>query len=86
MQFAPIKTKLKAPGTKRLKLKYDGPVSNFAFKTNLRLYTKRVLDDSHACKPFAEQRTAAAYTRPLFQLNVTNFRGIRRVHDFPPVC
>jgi hypothetical protein len=27
---------MKAPGTKRLKLKYDGPLSNFAFKFNLR--------------------------------------------------
>jgi hypothetical protein len=30
---------LKAPGTKRLKLKYDELVSNFAFKFNLRRYT-----------------------------------------------
>ena len=29
---------LKAPGTKRLKLKYDEPLSNFAFKFNLRRY------------------------------------------------
>ena len=31
---------LKAPGTKRLKLKNDEPVSNVAFKFNLRRYTK----------------------------------------------
>jgi hypothetical protein len=30
---------LKAPGIKRLKLKYDKPLSNFAFKFNLRRYT-----------------------------------------------
>ena len=29
---------LKAPGTKRLKLKYDAPLSKFAFKFNLRRY------------------------------------------------
>jgi hypothetical protein len=29
---------LKAPGSKRLTLKYDEPLSNFAFKFNLRRY------------------------------------------------
>ena len=29
---------LKAPGTKRLKLKCDSPLSNFAFNFNLRRY------------------------------------------------
>jgi hypothetical protein len=40
-----VKPKLKAPGTKRLKLKYDEPLSNFAFKFNLRRYIK-VMDES----------------------------------------
>jgi hypothetical protein len=31
---------LKAPGTTRLKLKYDDPLSNFAFNFNLRRYNK----------------------------------------------
>ena len=31
---------MKPPGTKRLKLKYDEPPSNFAFKFNLRRYIK----------------------------------------------
>jgi lipoate-protein ligase A len=39
VQVDPIKPTLKAPGTKRLKLKYDDPLSNFAFKFNLRRYT-----------------------------------------------
>jgi hypothetical protein len=39
VQVDPTEPKLKAPGTKRLKLKYDGPLSNFAFKFNLRRYT-----------------------------------------------
>ena len=40
MQVDPIKPKLKPPGTKRLKLIYDGPVSKFAFKINFRRHTK----------------------------------------------
>jgi len=39
VQAHPIKAKLKAPGFKRLKLKYEKPLSNFAFKCNLRRYT-----------------------------------------------
>jgi hypothetical protein len=34
-----MKPMLKAPGTKRLKLQYDEPPSNFAFNSNLRRYT-----------------------------------------------
>ena len=33
-----MKTKSKAPGTKRLKLKYDILLSRFAFNFNLRRY------------------------------------------------
>jgi hypothetical protein len=40
MQVDPIKPALKAPGTKRLKLEYDGPVSKFAFKISLPPYNK----------------------------------------------
>jgi len=39
VQVDPIKPTLKAPGSKRLKLIFDGPLSNFAFKFNLRRYT-----------------------------------------------
>ena len=47
MQVDPIKPTLEAPGTKRLRLKSDEVVSNFAFKFNLRPYTKlRELWDS----------------------------------------
>ena len=38
VQVDPIKPTLKAPGTKRLELNYDGPLSNFAFNFNLRRY------------------------------------------------
>ena len=40
MQVDPIKPKLKLPGTKRLKLKYDELPSNFAFNFSLRRYMK----------------------------------------------
>ena len=43
MQVDPIKPTLNAPGTKRLKLKYDEPLSNVAFKFNLRRYSKERL-------------------------------------------
>jgi hypothetical protein len=33
-----MKPKLKPPGTKRLKLEYDGLLSNLGFKFNLRRY------------------------------------------------
>jgi len=36
VQVEPMKFMLKAPGTSRLKLKYDEPPSNFAFNFNLR--------------------------------------------------
>ena len=40
VQVDPIKPTLKAPGSGRLKLKCDEPLSNFAFKFNLRRYTQ----------------------------------------------
>jgi hypothetical protein len=40
VQVDPIRSTLKAPGPKHLKLKCDILLSNFAFKFNLRRYTK----------------------------------------------
>ena len=40
VQVEPIKPMLQAPGTELLKLKYDGPLSNFAFRFSLRRYSK----------------------------------------------
>jgi hypothetical protein len=40
VQVDPIKPTLKAPGTKRLKLKHDAPLSNFAFKFKSRRYSE----------------------------------------------
>ena len=41
-----MKPMLKAPGIKRLRLKYDESPSKFAFKFNLRRYTKGEPADS----------------------------------------
>ena len=38
VQVDPMRPKLKPPGIKRLKLGYDGLLSNFGFKFNLRRY------------------------------------------------
>ena len=40
MQVDPMKPKLKPPGTKHLKLKFDILLSTSAFKFNLRRYTE----------------------------------------------
>jgi hypothetical protein len=40
VQVDPIKATLKAPGTKRLKLKSDELLSSFAFNFNMRRYSK----------------------------------------------
>jgi hypothetical protein len=39
VQVDPMKAKLKAPGTKCLRLNYDAPLSSFAFKFSLRCYS-----------------------------------------------
>ena len=53
MQIDPVKPKLKPPGTKRLKLKYDEPLSKFAFKFNLRRYIKASIAIPDLQKEFA---------------------------------
>ena len=59
MQVDPIRPTLKLPGTKRLKLECDEPLSNFAFNFNLRRYNEAVLEAHASCLK------AGAYTRPL---------------------
>jgi hypothetical protein len=74
VQVDPIKPTLKAPATKRLKLKYDKPLSSFAFNFNLRRCTVVPFLDlaNHAASPSIDYRCdgvetpAGAYTRPLF--------------------
>ena len=66
MQDDPIKPKFNPPGTKRLKLKYDNSAFNFAFKFNLRRYTKEqmyrnmaeeLVGESQRGRDAAERRT-----------------------------
>ena len=42
MQVDPIKPTLKPPGSMHLNLRYDGTVSNFAFKLHPRRYMKEL--------------------------------------------
>jgi hypothetical protein len=65
VQVDPINLVLKAPGIKRLKLKFDDPLPNFAFKFNLRRYNEVM--SFHACGAnVGDMYEAGAYTRPLF--------------------
>ena len=54
MHIDPIEPKLKPPGSKRLELEYDGLLSNFGFKFNLRLYSL-ALDSCHRAVAAARQ-------------------------------
>ena len=59
MQVDPIKPTLKAPGTKRFKLGFDGPLSTSAFRFNLRRYIEAAVrklsakprDEKHLWEP-----------------------------------
>jgi hypothetical protein len=75
VQVDPIKPTLKAPGTVRLKLKYDEPLTKFAFNFNLRRYIQEVLEaagadkmESDGAAAFGDDSAAGAYTRPPFGL------------------
>jgi len=52
VQVETIRPMLKAPGTKRLKQKYDEPLSAFAFNANLRRYST---EDVVECPPCEQQ-------------------------------
>jgi len=43
VQVDPIEPTLTAPGTVRLELEYDAPVSSFAFNFSLRRYTQEAV-------------------------------------------
>ena len=63
MQVDPIKPALKAVGTKRLKLNYDGPLSKIAFNFNLRRFNKAPAAFG-LCTYLLNTGWAGAYTRP----------------------
>ena len=82
MQFDPVEPKFNLPGIKRLKLKFDEPLSKFAFKFKLRHYSMggggngpqpRVFTDSAGAASSAGGRGLHSST---FQLNVSALRGI----------
>jgi hypothetical protein len=64
VQVDPIKPTLKAPGTKRLKLKGDDLLSSFGFKFNLCRYTWAVTKLVRMHPDIVSK--AGAYTRPYF--------------------
>jgi hypothetical protein len=78
VQVEPIKPVLKAPGTKRSKLKYDEQLSTPAFKYNLHRYKQCVFVRSAARRAAlpaeftdglcftVEQGKAGAHSRSLF--------------------
>jgi hypothetical protein len=88
VQVDPIKPKLKAPGTKRLQLKCDEPLSSSAFKFNLRRYnvvsnidvmTETVMGFQNQCKKLPKSLRdwqayqAGAYTRPHLSSTCASF-------------
>ena len=84
MQLDPIKQKLKAPGTMRLKPTYGKLLSTFAFKSNLRRYIKaKAANDaksqflanmSHEMRTPLNGRNLQSST---FRLNLSTFHGMR---------
>ena len=85
VQVDPIKPTLKAPGTQRLKLKYDNPLSSFAFKFNLRRYTQAPEHPrAHSATPSASSRqgsaeTACHFLQHICQLSVNDSNAARLV-------
>jgi len=60
VQVDPINPALKSPGTKRLKLKYDEPPSNFAFQFNLRRYSEAGAGSDVEIRSGGDSRTGSA--------------------------
>ena len=60
-----VKPVLKAPRTKRLKLKWDKLLSNVAFNFNLRCYSAEPGVDLLSVASLRDMLKAGSYTRPL---------------------
>ena len=83
MQVDAIQPKLKAPGTKRLKLKYDNLLSSFAFKFSLRRYTQARAEAEVAAAASAEaaSRREARLTEQRGEaVHVTPIKPKSKVH------
>ena len=66
VQVETIKPKLKLPGTRRLKLKCDEPLSSFAFNLNLHRYSWDRRGARPTRWPSPVPSVAGAYTRSYF--------------------
>jgi len=64
VQVDPIKPTLKAHRTERLKLTHDEPLSNFAFRFNMRRYTERELLLSPSFGPTVVGRCRLTLSNP----------------------
>jgi len=98
VQLDPIKPILKAPGTKRLKLQYDEPLSNFAVEFNLRrdtvegqlLTVDYLVNTCHADVNIADRWhstafQAGAYTRSLSSSTCNLSRFLHKIHPKHPL-
>ena len=71
VQVHPIKPKLKATGTVRLKLNFDNLLSNVAFKFNLRRYTPCGAPSGGSCRQGLTLVHFSAQSEPILSLNST---------------
>ena len=78
VQVDPIKTTLKPPETKRLKLKYDKLLSSFAFNFNLRRHTVVLRAGRH--HGLQRHGVWQGLTLVQFQLNLSCFDTKYRLH------
>ena len=74
VQVDPIKPTLKAPGTKRLKLKWDDPLSSFGFNFNLRHYS---LGSGSVAARMSRFETASIW------VGSRNGAAVGMLHEFP---
>jgi len=80
VQVDPIKPKLKASGTKRLTLQSDEPLSNVAFKIDLRRYTED-LASTDICEHALEALRASKVKRVI----MVGRRGVAQAAFSPKV-
>ena len=73
MQVDPNNPTLKAPGTKRLTLKYHEVLQSFAFKFNLRCYSKGEYTHMFRCTGHSATINHLDFSLPLF--NPPELRG-----------
>ena len=83
VQVDPIKPMLKPPGSTLLKLTYDGPLSNLAFKFNLRHHTSTPTAASSWTRRTSgrgsHSSTSQLNTKALLRINLPNTFCLMRV-------